>query len=104
MASLGQTTASIRSRGVASSGNTAAEVNESAIHQKNMPSRASSLRKSYKFNDMAPLKPSSRPVEVKGEKVALGGVTQGEVKLLLLVTTIAFFVRTYKIGQPSSIV
>jgi dolichyl-phosphate-mannose--protein O-mannosyl transferase len=50
------------------------------------------------------MKPSGPPVDVKVGKVTPGGVTQGEFKLLVLVTIIAFFVRTYKIGQPSSVV
>lgn len=116
MTSLGQTAASVRSRGVAGgAASTAAGNNNSRgaggsphfddpYHQVSTPPRGASL---------APRQPPSAAGLLgkgKGGKQAsatmgpTSGISSAEWKLLAGIVVIAFIVRFWKIGQPSSVV
>lgn len=104
MTSLGQTAATIRSRGVAASGS-ATEINENNTGQsyrRSPPNRASSLSYPGKLFKPQDSRHGSTVHHLQGS--AAGGVNRVEVRLLVLITGIAFLVRMYKIGQPSSVV
>ena len=114
MTSLGQTAASVRSRGAqggaaAAAAATAQDDYSNSLGQDEArhghafaPSRASSLP--YGGGKLSKTQDYNRHSHTGHPLGMTGGVTRVEVRLLIIVTAIAFFVRTYKIGQPSSVV
>lgn len=109
MTSLGQTAGSIRSRGVAAAASgSATEINDNKQHnissygRSTPPNRASSLSYPRKLFKPQEARHNSTVHHLQGS--AAVGVNRVEVRLLVLVTGIAFLVRMYKIGQPSSVV
>lgn len=118
MTSLGPTIGSVRSRGPSSvAASAAANVYEYPDESRQerhhaVPAglngaghyapRSSSLADSAKLSKA---RYSALPTAIFGLPGGpAGGLSRVEVRLLLAVVVLAFFVRTYKIGQPSSVV
>jgi hypothetical protein len=112
MTSLGQTAASVRSRGAAATGATAAtlapssgdydEAEYSSRRLAPLPGRASSLPYTGKLNHAD--HSSKFGVGAAGSGTSSAGAKMVEWRLLAVIVAIAFVVRMYKIGQPSSVV
>lgn len=133
MASLGQTASSIRSRGAASTNVFQGSSDEAYLHQGD-PSRSIAsgngpglARRTTDEDIFAPPpasqrypslttrsadgkdKPGKQAGTLSGGSFAVpsaphGRISKAEWRLLGLVVAFAFFVRTYKLGQPSSVV
>lgn len=108
MTSLGQTAASVRSRGTQGGAAAAPGLHDQAgsvpIHDTRQatfaPNRGSSLNYSGKLGKEQDNRHGTIYTPA-GSSYKLG---KSEGKVIALVTVIAFFVRMYKISQPSSVV
>lgn len=112
MTSLGQTAASVRSRGVAGGGVAQYDTNSyppppEQVDERDrrqptttLPNRASSLAYSGKLG-----KDGGKYFGASSAQYGISsGITRVEWRLLAIIIVIASVVRMYKIGQPSSVV
>ena len=105
MTSLGQTASSVRARGTATAAHSSEHADSvSYTRPSSLPqSRVSSLPYTGKLDKSEGTRYGGM-LWPGSSSSSTGGISRVEWRLLAVVVVIAFVVRMYKIGQPSSVV